>query len=224
INNSLGKGSWSLLRQIVSDAALDDPVRILVRKFRRVGARVGMRSSVGVTFQRNRRHGDDRAYGESLFQIVVSCLAVCESKPPTVIVDHDGNVIRIVEGRRTAVKRSITELPFRRSGLPNELRKLAPVFLVADSAAFRCEVKLVPPLELSAGRQRYPAGFPAPYQIAAHRDDRLAAFGPQRRDDICRSCSPVKSAYHGSIDLKTIHQGCNVLSNRRGLAVLERFT
>jgi len=63
-------------------------------------------------------------------------------------MDHDIDVIRIVEGCCTAIERGILEAPLRRSDLPNELRKVVPVFVVAGSAAFGGEVILVPPFEL----------------------------------------------------------------------------
>jgi hypothetical protein len=41
-------------------------------------------------------------------------------------MDHDADVIRIVEGRCAAIERRIIELPLRRSELPDELRKIVP--------------------------------------------------------------------------------------------------
>ena len=38
VDDSLGKGLWSLLRQIVPDAALDEPVRILARELLGIGS------------------------------------------------------------------------------------------------------------------------------------------------------------------------------------------
>lgn len=49
----------------------------------------------------------------SRFQIVVFCLALSEAEPPPVIVDHDTDVIGIVEGRSAALEGGIIELPFR---------------------------------------------------------------------------------------------------------------
>ena len=53
--------------------------------------------------------------GKPLFQIVVFRLAFSQAEPPAVIVDHDGDVIRIVEGRRAAIERGVVEVPLRRS-------------------------------------------------------------------------------------------------------------
>jgi hypothetical protein len=40
-------------------------------------------------------------------------------------------VIRIVERRRAAIERGVVEIPFRRGELPDQLGKVAPVFVVA---------------------------------------------------------------------------------------------
>jgi hypothetical protein len=69
-------------------------------------------------------------------------------------MDHDRNMIRIFEGGCAAIEGRIVELPFRRSDLPNQLGKIAPVFFVAKLAAFRGEIELVPPLQLPDGGHR----------------------------------------------------------------------
>src|SRR5919106_6027865 len=71
VENCLGKGLRRFLRQIMSDAALDRPVRILGRKF--LGIRTGVRTrrTVSIALQGNRRHGDHRKCGKPLFQIIV---------------------------------------------------------------------------------------------------------------------------------------------------------
>ena len=61
---------------------------------------------------------------------------------------------------------------------PDELRKVAPVLVVADQAALGGEIELIPPLEFGPRGQRRLAGFLAADQIAADRDQRLAALGP----------------------------------------------
>ena len=55
------------------------------------------------------------ACGKPLFQVVVFRLAFRQAEPPAIIVDHDGDVIRIVEGRRAAIERGVVEIPLRRS-------------------------------------------------------------------------------------------------------------
>ena len=99
------------LRQIVADAAGDQPVRILAGELLGIGGGVRMRRAVGVAFQRDGRHGDDRTCGEPLFQLVIPRLARRQAEPPAVVVDHDADVIRIVEGRRAALEGRVVEVP-----------------------------------------------------------------------------------------------------------------
>ena len=60
IDDSLGKGLRRFLRQIVPDAARDDPVRISAREFPGIGTGVRVWCPIGIAFQRNRGHGDVR--------------------------------------------------------------------------------------------------------------------------------------------------------------------
>ena len=68
-----------------------------------------------------------------------------EAEAPAIIVDHDGDMIGIVEGRGGALERGVVEIPLRRGELPDQLGEVAPVFLVARPAAFGGEVILIPP-------------------------------------------------------------------------------
>src|SRR5204863_9513061 len=133
--------------------------------------------------------------------------------------DHDADMIRIVEGRGAALEGGIIEVPVWRSELPDELRKVVPVLLVAGPAAFRGKVILVPPLEFSLRWQRYLAGLLAADQIPAHGDEGLAAFRPERRDDAGRPRSPIKTAEYRLLDPKCIHQSNDVDSDHRLLAI-----
>jgi hypothetical protein len=65
-------------------------------------------------------------------------------------------------GHRVTFRRDDGTAPFpaklqvpllRRRQLPNKLRKVVPVFVVARPAAFRGEIVLVPPLQLGGWRQ-----------------------------------------------------------------------
>ena len=183
------------------------PVLVFARELLGVGAGLRMRRAVGIALERDGRHRDDRAFGEPLFQIVIFRLAFGEAEPPAVIVDHDVDVIRIVEGRRAAIERGVVEVPLRRGELPDELRELAPVFVVAGPAALGGEIELVPPFQLGLRRQRHLAGFLAADQIAAHRDQGLAALRPQRRDDVGGARAPIEAGEGRLLDLERIHQG-----------------
>ena len=108
-------------------------------------------------------------------------------------MDHDADMIRIVEGRGAALERGLVEVPLWRSELPDEPGKVVPVFLVAGPAAFGGKIILVPPLELSLWRQRHLAGLLAADQIPAHRDEGLAALREDGRDDVGRPRAPIKT-------------------------------
>jgi hypothetical protein len=58
----LGKGLGGFLRQIVPDATLNDPVRIFAREFLGIGTAVRVWCTIGVTFQGDGGHGDDRTF------------------------------------------------------------------------------------------------------------------------------------------------------------------
>src|SRR5580700_3807526 len=125
-------------------------------------------------------------------------------------MDHDGNVIRIVEGRCTAIERGIIEVPLRRRQPPDELRKIVPVFVITCAAAFCRKIKLVPPLDLSVWWQRRLAGFLAADQIAADRNDPLAAFRPKHRHDVSGPRAPIEASDDCFVDLEGIHKIDNV--------------
>src|SRR5262249_46155671 len=118
----------------------------------------------------------------------------------------------------------VVEGPARRGGVPDQPGKLAPVRVVAGPAAFGGEVELVPPLELGAGRERQLAGGLAADQIAADRDQRLAALRPGRRKDVGRPRSPVETGDDGALDLERVHQRDRVEGEDGLLAVPRRLT
>src|SRR5215471_16711504 len=113
-------------------------------------------------------------------------------------------MIRVVKGRRTAIKGGVIEPPLGRSELPNQLRKLAPVFFIAGAAAFSGEIELVPPLELGRWRQRQSSGFLVTDQVSAHRDHGLAALRPKRREDIGGPSSPIEACKDRLLDLECV--------------------
>ena len=119
-----------------------------------------MRCAVRVALERDRGHGDDGAAREPLLQFRAVGFAFGEPESPAVVVDHDRDVVRIVEGRGAALEGCVVEVPPRRGGPPDQLRELAPVSLVAGAAALGREVVLIPPLQLGFGRQRqFPAAW-----------------------------------------------------------------
>ena len=154
LEDRFGKGLRGFLRQIVPDAARDDPMRIFARELLGIRTGVRVRRPIGIPFQGNGGHSNDRSFGQPLFEIVILRLAFRQAEPPAVIMDHNADMIRIVEGRRGTLERGLIEGPLRRGELPDELGKVAPVLLVASLSALGGEIKLVPPCELGLGRQR----------------------------------------------------------------------
>src|SRR5262245_18858821 len=195
---------------------------IWARKFFGIGTAVRVWCTIGVTLQRDGGHSDDGTCGQLLFQLVIVPLAFSQTDPPAVTMDHDTDMIRVVEGCSAALERRIIEVPLRRSELPDELVKIMPVFFVASAAAFGRKIKLVPPFELSLGRQWHLVSFRVADQISTHGDSRLTAFRPQRRYDVGCPRSPIKTADDGLLDRERIHQMEDVERNDRLLAIPER--
>jgi hypothetical protein len=148
VEESFDERLWGLLRQVVSDPAGDGPVHVLAGELLLIGAGIGMGRTVGVTFEGDRRHGDGRAAGERPLEIVVSWLALGQAEPPAVVVNHDVDVVRVVEGCGATVERRLVEVPLGRGRLPDEPGEFASMFVVAGPATFGGEVELVPPGQL----------------------------------------------------------------------------
>src|SRR5262245_53750528 len=222
LDDSFGKGVWRFLRQIVPDAARDRSVRVLARELLSVGAGVRMRCAVGITLESDGWHSDHRKLGKLLLQIIKLRLALRKTEPPAVVVNDDGDMIRVGKGRRAAIERGIVKGPLRRRELPDELRKFVPIFLVAGPTAFGSEVELIPPFEFRLRRQWHLAEFLAADQIAAHGHHGLAAFRPERRHDVGRPRAPIAAGDNRLVDLEGIHQGNYVDGDSRRLTVPRR--
>src|SRR3954447_15553644 len=143
--DGIGERLRGLLREVVADAALDGSVGVAARELPGVGARVRVRRPVGVALEGDRRHRDNGPLGEAFLELAVLRFAFGEPEPPAVVVDHDLDVIRVVERRRAAIERRVVETPLRRGRSPDELGEVAPVFVIAGAALFGGEVVLVPP-------------------------------------------------------------------------------
>ena len=96
VKDRLGKGLRRFLRQIVPDAALNDPVRILAREFLGIGTAVRVWCTMSITFKSHGGHSNDRTFRQPLFGIVILRFAFSQAKPPAVIMDHDADMIRVV--------------------------------------------------------------------------------------------------------------------------------
>ncbi len=151
-------------------------MRISAREFAGIGTGLRVWCPIGIAFQRNGGHGDGRSLSKLLFQFVILWLAFGQTEPPAIIMDHDADMIRIVEGRGAALEGGLVEVPFRRSELPDELRKVTPVLVVAGSAAFRGEVILVPPLVLRLRWQSNTGTTTGAQPVVATVSCRLAGY------------------------------------------------
>src|SRR5215510_8111154 len=140
-----------------------------------------MWSAVRVAFKRDRGHGYAWELGEPRLDRIVLRLSFGEPEAPPIVVDRNGDVIRIVEGSRRPIERGVIEIPLRRGALPDKLGKVSRVFFVAGPAALGGEVILVPPFELAFRRQRYAVQFLTADQIAAHGDERSTTLRPHCR-------------------------------------------
>src|SRR5579862_2613787 len=139
-----------LLRQVVADTAGYGPVRVFPGEFASVRGRLEMWRAVGVALHRDSGNGYRRALGKACFERVVFRLSLREPKAPTVIVDHDIDTIGIVESGSAARECCVVEIPFRRSELPDELRKFAPIFCVTDTTAIGRKVERVGSKEIAS--------------------------------------------------------------------------
>ena len=120
-DDGVGKRLRRLLRQVMPDAPGDQAVGLFARKLPGVGFGVRMRCPVGIAFEGDGGNGDDGKFGQPLFELVVFRLARGKAEPPAIVVDHDGDMIRVVEGRRAAFKSGVIEIPLRRGELPDQL-------------------------------------------------------------------------------------------------------
>src|ERR1700682_1158167 len=175
--------------------------------------------AIGVTFQGDGGHGDDWTFGEPLFQLVILGLTLSQSEPPAIVMDHDTDVVRVIEGRRRAIERRIVKLPFRRGELPDQLVEVPGVLAVSKPPAFGREVELVPPLELNRWWQWLLVRLLAADQVATHGYKRPAALWPERGDDVGTSRSPIEAGNDRAVDFQRIHQCSGVEREGRGLGV-----
>jgi hypothetical protein len=77
----------------MTDAALDDPVRIFAREFLGVGIGIRVWCTVGVTFKGNGGHGDTGP-SQAAFRRVIFRLAFSRAEPRAVVIDYYGDMVR----------------------------------------------------------------------------------------------------------------------------------
>src|SRR5438552_2671332 len=71
VDNCLGERLRRFLGEIVANATRDDTMGVFAREFLGINAAVDMWRAIGIAFERNGWYGDDRAFGQLLFEIVI---------------------------------------------------------------------------------------------------------------------------------------------------------
>jgi hypothetical protein len=95
----------------VADAR-EDAMRVRSGESIRVRLAIGERT-VEVTRDGDGRHRHDRALRELRLETVELSLAIGEALSPAIVVDDDGDVIRVIERRGRAIERRVIEAPLR---------------------------------------------------------------------------------------------------------------
>lgn len=153
VNDCLGELTGSFLRQVVSDTTPEKPMFVWARKPLGVRCRLRMRRAVRVALESDGGHVNDGSARQPRFQVVESRLSLGQAEPPAVIVDHDIDMVRVVECGGTSVERRGAEIPFGGGGLPDQSGKVLAIFVVPGPAPVRGEVELIPSREFRLGRQ-----------------------------------------------------------------------
>src|SRR5690349_14913195 len=107
IDHSLCERLRRFLRQVVTYTAGDKPMLIAAREHLRVGAGVRMRRAVGVAFEGDRRDADRWSPCKPLLQFIVFRFPLSQPQPPSIVVDHHVDMVRIDEGCGAALESSI---------------------------------------------------------------------------------------------------------------------
>src|SRR4051795_5230643 len=87
VGHGLGESLRGFLRQVVPDAAGDEPVLIPAGELLRITTWIRVRRTIRIPFQGDGRDRDDRKFGKPLFQIVIFRLAFSQAEPPAVVMD-----------------------------------------------------------------------------------------------------------------------------------------
>src|SRR5262249_48354943 len=112
--------------------------------------------------------------------------------------------------------------PLRRGGLPDQLRELTSILLVAGAAAIGGKIKLVPPFVLGLWGQGHLAGFLVSDQVAAHGNHGLGALWPERCKDVGGPRSPIKTGEDRLLDLERVKKVLQIDGESRRLTIPHR--
>src|SRR5690606_18834801 len=130
-----------LLRQVVSNATDHIPVLIRTGELAHVTLRKRVRCAIRIAFECYRRDADRWQLRKPCFNSRQGWIARYKPESPAVVVDHDGNVIWILEGARTPVEGGIVESPSWGCESPYQTGKFSAIVRVADAPALGGEVE-----------------------------------------------------------------------------------
>src|ERR1700730_1210067 len=179
------------LRKIMPRAR-DDAMGARTGEFRRGGSAVGRGGdAVAGAVQRDGGDGNGRQRRQPALQPGIVRIAGRQAEAMAIAVDHDIDIIRVVEGRRRAREGGVVEMPVRRPLLPQDPGDLAPVGRKTCPAALELKIILIPQrhLTLRLGRDHGPGDILN--EIAVDRHQPRAAARPQRRTDAGGPSAPV---------------------------------
>jgi len=69
-----------------------------------------MWGAIGITFKGDGRHRNGREFGKPFFRVVIFGVTSGESESPAIVMNHDCDMIRVVEGSSAAIERGIVEV------------------------------------------------------------------------------------------------------------------
>jgi len=106
---------------------------------------VGWRGdAVRIAVKRDGGDRNRRLRRQTPFQLGVARIAIGEAIAMAITVNHDVDIVRIIEGRGGPLEGRIVEMPVRRPLPPKYTRDLAPVGGKARPSAFDLEIILIP--------------------------------------------------------------------------------
>ena len=222
-----GECVWRLLGKVVTRVehlvVHAGPGEVTCRRAAVSGREVAICQAV----QGDSRDCDGRLRSELLLDLVVGRVAGCESEAMTVGVQHDVDIVGIVEGHRGTFQRGVIEVPVRRVARPDHFGDFAPVGGETGSATLGQEVVEVPEAGFEVGLDWSHGEAYVLDEVAVDRDDAGTPFWPQRGGDAGCPPTPVIAGEDGARDAERIQQsdhvgadGC-LLSRARGGAVKE---
>jgi hypothetical protein len=97
-----------------------------------------MRSAISVTLHCDGGHADDGLLGKPFLKLVISRLALDETEPPAVTVDHNRDMVRIVESLRTTIEGGVIGQRPRRRRTTQDFYRSRALREYCRSLSFLC--------------------------------------------------------------------------------------